>query len=701
MTRFSRLLVVLCTTAVYIFFMAQTVQPVAASNTISVAAGIVAINKEDGLCSLLEAIANANTDTAVHRNCPAGSGTDTLVLAASTYSLTAGQDTNYGPSGLVISSHIVISGHGATLVRDTSTALRLAYVQSNGQLDLFDVALQNGYALGGVGGGSGAGSGGGGAGLGGAIYNRGELTLNRVLLKQNRAEGGSVGFSFLSTGGGGGGGISGGGGYSIATFGGSSGEGGGGGGTFATGLDGNTFGGAGGAEHGGMGGTNTSNGQDATGVGGGGGGGGSTGCGGDGGFGGGGGGNGLNVTACQAGDGGFGGGGGGGADEPFLGGHGGFGGADGMTSGGGGAGFGGAIFNDATGKVHVINSTFTGNTAVGGASNDYGWGGGAAIFNRDGKVEIRFSTFYENLSSANPFSSTQTHEASLFVHNDSALSQTPTITIEGSIVDNPNSNHAACHFDGVVNSVISDNNMTFAGDCAVAGNLTADPLLQPLMDNGGVLPTHALPWFSPARNALASCNAINQDQRQQPRPFDGRCDLGAYETRMAQVCGATTGGTLAFSELDIEVEIIAAGDLACVNIEHMPTSHPTATAGIETGNYWRIQAKDTLSNPATFFNVSLTLPYATPTAASRACRWPGGLGGFGWDCDDGSETSHTSTSVMRQNITAFSDWAIGQDVGPTAVQLQRIETSASTPVGLILGLMSLLAAATWVVYHRR
>src|SRR6266571_5278712 len=44
----------------------------------------------DGNCSLREAIQAANTDTAVDA-CPAGSGADTIVVPAGTYTLSSGE----------------------------------------------------------------------------------------------------------------------------------------------------------------------------------------------------------------------------------------------------------------------------------------------------------------------------------------------------------------------------------------------------------------------------------------------------------------------------------------------------------------------------------------------------------------------------------------------------------------------------------
>src|SRR5436190_24083287 len=42
----------------------------------------------NGQCSLREAVRNANANAAVHPDCPAGTGADTITLPAGTYTLT-------------------------------------------------------------------------------------------------------------------------------------------------------------------------------------------------------------------------------------------------------------------------------------------------------------------------------------------------------------------------------------------------------------------------------------------------------------------------------------------------------------------------------------------------------------------------------------------------------------------------------------
>ena len=363
----------------------------------------------------------------------------TIKMLCGTYTFDTPHNWEYGPNALPpVTSDITIQGNGAVLDSTATVRLRFFYVSSGlsydamtlqglpaGKLTLRDLTLQNGKAKGGD-----AGKGGGGAGMGGAIFNQGELMLERVTLTANTATGGSSGVNGLSGGGGGMGqdaqGLDGGGfGSTPLGVGGSggvgsspgNGAGGGGGGFLPTGADGgnadNLDGGNGGGKGrlgGGGGGVSGGGGGHggAPGDGGGGGGccGGPSGVGGGfgrggqggqfGGFGlrghGGGGGTGGGGGASSGmsgsgggsiqsgGGGGFGGGGGEGGSDDYLGGgggHGGFGGGGGFGATAGIGGFGGGDGAD-----------------DGGAGGGGGFGG--AIFNHRGTLTLINSTLTGN-----------------------------------------------------------------------------------------------------------------------------------------------------------------------------------------------------------------------------------------------------------------------------------------------------------------
>jgi Ca2+-binding RTX toxin-like protein len=277
----------------------------------------------------------------------------------------------------LVNSNITIVGNNHSLSGDVnnndindSGDVRPLFVLS-GSVNISDLSITNGRALGGSGGG-------GGGGLGGGLFIcNGNVSLTNVAFTNNIAQGGN------SSGSGGGG-----------MFGnGSS----GGGGMFGNGFGSNGFGGVGGyggnGNYGGFGGNYGGNPSTNRGGFGGGGGGNPVGNAGDGGFGGGGGGGlspgnggfggGGGAGGKSGGSGGYGGGGGGGGSAGN--GFGGFGGGNGFGGGGGGggggAGLGGGIFVR-SGSLTLNNTTFTGNTAEGGtglANSGQGLGGGIFI----------------------------------------------------------------------------------------------------------------------------------------------------------------------------------------------------------------------------------------------------------------------------------------------------------------------------------
>jgi hypothetical protein len=563
--------------------------------------------------SLLSAIDSANT----------APGPDTVELGAGCTYRFDRQDNNwYGPNALPpIASDITIEGHGAAIARDpTGRNFRLFFVGADpaspstpgyvtpgaGALTLRDVTLAGGFARGGD-----ALYGGGGAGMGGAIFNQGEVVIERSTLMHNLAEGGSSTNANAGVGGGGmgsdsagltGGGFSetgfveggkggthgvvaSGGGAGLRT--GENGSGGdlaglgagggpqtGSGGSGAHAVAPNGGDGAGGGARGAVGGPGTGgdfgNGGAPGGGGGGvGGGGGAAGeQGGGGGFGAGGGsaGGGSGGSDWAGGAGGF---GGGGAAGPNAGGPPGFGGGTPAGGhGGGGAGMGGAIFN-MQGRLTIRDSTLTTNDAVGGSDYvpDHAKGIGGAVFNLSGSVTIDGSTLadngatYDGASIYNLVYDGNTARSATTTLRDTIVgageSQADVVSNKTAYIHPANLGSAtvdAGHFDLVISMVAREQGG------AIGSPLSADPLLGPLRDNGGPTATMAPAANSPAIDA-GSAFGLTTDQRGQSRPsnFDAIAnagdgsDIGAVERQAPGGAGSgssssSSGGKRAFGK---------------------------------------------------------------------------------------------------------------------------------------------------------
>ena len=681
-----------------------------------------------GGCSLQEAISSANADSnsaiagfsgttpkIVVTQCVPGNGDDIIVLpTGAVMQMSTAVDDLVNPTGPtatpLITSTITILGYGSTLERVGSGNFRLFAVGLGGHLTIRRAYIKGFRAQGG----NGNAGGGGGLGAGGAIYVMGGvLVIEASTFEGNSAFGGTGGVG-ISGGGGGMGGhgssstsISGAGGGGArgngAAFGRSVETGGGGGGTVS-----NAAGLKGGFDCGGDGGLNGSvSGEDAICAGGGGGGGGGTffilpgedgtdggrgaygggggggaekGDGGNGGFGGGGGASGSAWTFGEdGGNGGFGGGGGAGNNGVITdgdGGNGGFFAGDGSSNGGGGgAGLGGAIFNE-SGTVDIRNSTFADNVVSGGFSEKTqdGISGGGAIFSVNGHLTVLNSTITRHIAHVGSgiliAQTIETEPTSFVLHNTIvAANSTRECAITGfSIAVSFTGNLIVSNADGT-----EFDGRTFVG---CGGIVTSDdPQLGPLQINDGPTPTMAIGTSSPAWNAADPDTSLPVDQRKQDRPAMGGFDIGAFELclegfgRLQQPClilaGAEDpGGTGQTVPLTIAVQPQGGG-----------TTTPTPGS--------RQVAQGTV--------IALT---ATPNNGYRFTGWSGNVT---------TPLDRSTTVVMNSSQTVIANFALctcaldvtnamtisygGVTLNPVTrryVQMVTLEnTSASTIVGPI------------------
>jgi hypothetical protein len=196
------------------------------------------------------------------------------------------------------------------------------------------------------------------------------------------------------------------------------------------------------------------------------------------------------------------------------------------TAGGDG---GGAFFTSSTGPS-ITNSTFSGNTAefsggamtlsVGGLSslNNLTVVQNTATTGQGGGVNAGFMTVFRN---------------SIFFQNSAAMGNTDdcagppsgTVDSDGYNIWGPQADTADCP---VVSEGVNPTDQ-----------FGVDPLIDALADNGGPTETRALLTGSPAINGgnPAGCEdtsgaLLTEDQREELRPADGECDIGAYELQV-------------------------------------------------------------------------------------------------------------------------------------------------------------------------
>jgi hypothetical protein len=180
--------------------------------------------------------------------------------------------------------------------------------------------------------------------------------------------------------------------------------------------------------------------------------------------------------------------------------------------------------------MSLINSTISGNDTI-----DANALGGVINF---GSLTMMNTTVSDNGCIGGCGSA-----SSAFRNEGSAVVRGTIVANQRGVILEPDAPVQDCQNLGTLLSL--GNNLDSDGSCGFTspGDLTADPLLGPLANNGGPTLTHALLPGSPAIDAVAVADCVDAfgdpittDQRGVPRPLDGDgdgvvlCDVGACES---------------------------------------------------------------------------------------------------------------------------------------------------------------------------
>lgn len=184
----------------------------------------------------------------------------------------------------------------------------------------------------------------------------------------------------------------------------------------------------------------------------------------------------------------------------------------------------GAGIAQEAGQLHLINSTVSGNSFSAPAETTTLGGG---VYVGGGSVNIQFSTITNNSGA----------DLGGGIYQTGGMVQVTGSIVAGNLASPPATSDCA-------GSMTSGGYNIFGAGTGCVGNGTTDSTINPaevftalldtLQDNGGATYTHALLEGSPALDVIpAGANqcgtTITQDQRGEPRPLNGGCDVGAFE----------------------------------------------------------------------------------------------------------------------------------------------------------------------------
>ncbi len=307
-------------------------------------------------------------------------------------------------------------------------------------------------------------------------------------------------------------------------------------------------------------------------------------------------------------------------------------------------GLGGGIFS-AGGTLELTNNTFSANSAL----------NGGGINNSSANLSLINNTFSANSASIGGPTS-----------GGGIYSQGGSVSLINTILANSPTG-VDCYNDFGPWGLLL-NNLIETGNC-FAGDPSPDPMLGALGNNGGPTQTFTLLPGSPAidsgdNSSCAAARVNNLDQRGQPRE-DWVCDVGSLELQLADshvvIKSITAPGVYTFGPTKVKVEVVNQGALANLTVMETAGDHPGSTGsrggyGVGWDEYFTL-TPNTGANGT--FNATITLPTQFPPDANdKVCRY---INQHVWDCAANTFSTTPFNIVSRAAVTAFSDWAVGNN----------------------------------------
>ena len=123
-------------------------------------------------------------------------------------------------------------------------------------------------------------------------------------------------------------------------------------------------------------------------------------------------------------------------------------------------------------------------------------------------------------------------------------------------------------------------------------------------------------------------------------------------------CGLSPKNTYHYDETyPVTVGVDTLGSIDYIRVQRYDQDHAHATIDLQTSRYWTITATDSSGDPATGFELTLTLPATfTPDGVDKLCRYAGSA--QVWDCG-ASSFYEVNNTITRSGIVHLSDWAVG------------------------------------------